>query len=42
MYVQRVYEGVQVVFVTHNLRNIENMMNAERVTEKTSMKYVVA
>ena len=42
MYVQRVYDGVQIVFVTHNWKKNEDMMNPERVTEKSSMKYVVA
>lgn len=42
MCVQRVYEGVQILFVTHSWKNKENMMNPERVTEKSGMKYVGA
>jgi hypothetical protein len=42
MYVQRVYEGVQILFVPHSRKNNENMMNPERVTEKSSMKNVNA
>ena len=39
MCVQRVYEGVLILFVTHSWKNNENMMNPERVSEKSGMKY---